>query len=198
MQAKASKIVILCCYLFFIKLIVIKIFRILKIVCWCQYPLVGEECGVTQQSQMLEPPLTRWHDWNEVNKYGGSHPQGQSLLRYQPVCLWYHYIEQEKQCTFGATASAKSPHCLLWWSCPRPAPSATNNLYRGAWWDKWGHLTSDALYLAWDTICTWCRRNALNFSHHRTTPKGMFDMTSLLCRVALHYPNLFIVNRFID
>ncbi len=23
--------------------------------------------------------------------YGGSRPRGQSLLRYQPVCLWYHY-----------------------------------------------------------------------------------------------------------
>ena len=43
-----------------------------------------------------------------------------------------------------------------------------------------------------------CRRDALNFSHHRTTPKGMFDMTSLLCRVALYCPNLFIVYRFID
>ncbi len=44
----------------------------------------------------------------------------------------------------------------------------------------------------------WCRRDALNFSHHRTMPKGVFDMTSLLCRVALHCPNLFIVHRFID
>ncbi len=26
----------------------------------------------------------------------------------------------------------------------------------------------------------YCRRDALNISHHRTTPKGMFDMTSLL------------------
>ncbi len=43
-----------------------------------------------------------------------------------------------------------------------------------------------------------CRRDALNFSHHRMTPKGVFDMTSLLCRVALHCPNLFIVYRFID
>ncbi len=40
---------------------------------------------------MLEPPLSGWHDWNEVNKYGGSCPWGQSLLRYQPVRLWYHY-----------------------------------------------------------------------------------------------------------
>ncbi len=40
---------------------------------------------------MLEPPLTRWCDQNEVNKYGGSHPRGQSLLRYQPDRLWYHY-----------------------------------------------------------------------------------------------------------
>ncbi len=52
---------------------------------------MGEECGVTHQSQMLELPLTRWHDWIEVNKCGGSCPLGQSLLRYQPVCLWYHY-----------------------------------------------------------------------------------------------------------
>ncbi len=31
---------------------------------------------MTYQPQMLEPPLTRWCNWNEVNKYGGSHPQG--------------------------------------------------------------------------------------------------------------------------
>ncbi len=46
--------------------------------------------------------------------------------------------------------------------------------------------------------CVQCRRDALNFSHHQTTPKGVFDMTSLLCRVALHCPNLFIIHRFID
>ncbi len=50
---------------------------------WCDTPAVK-----------LEPPLTRWCDWNEVNKYGGSRPWGQSLLRYQPVCLWYHYTPQ--------------------------------------------------------------------------------------------------------
>ncbi len=32
-----------------------KIFRIIKIVCRGQRPLVGEECGVTHQPQMLEP-----------------------------------------------------------------------------------------------------------------------------------------------
>ncbi len=77
--------------LFSIQLIILKIFRILKIVRHCQHPLPGEECGVTYQPQMLEPLLTRWCDWNKVNKYGGSCPRGQSLLRYQPVCLWYHY-----------------------------------------------------------------------------------------------------------
>ncbi len=44
MQAKASKIVILCYsifYLFSIKLIIVKLFRILKIVCRGQHPLVG-------------------------------------------------------------------------------------------------------------------------------------------------------------
>ncbi len=49
-------------------------------------PPGGEECGVTHQPQMWELPLTRWHDWTEHNKYGGSRPRGQSLLRYQPVC----------------------------------------------------------------------------------------------------------------
>ncbi len=34
---------------------------------WCDTPAVK-----------LEPPLTRWHDWKEVNKYGGSRPRGQS------------------------------------------------------------------------------------------------------------------------
>ncbi len=43
-----------------------------------------------------------------------------------------------------------------------------------------------------------CRRDALNFSHHRTTPKGIFDMTSLLSWVALHCPNLFIVHWLIE
>ncbi len=28
-------------------------------------------------------------------------------------------------------------------------------------------------------VCVRCRRDALNFSHHRTTPKGVFDMVSL-------------------
>ncbi len=39
----------------------------------------------------LEPLLVRWHHC-VLNKYRGSCPRGQSLLRYQPVCLWYHYI----------------------------------------------------------------------------------------------------------
>ncbi len=55
MQAKTSKIVILCYYLSILYLIIIKIFRISKIVCRGQHPLVEEECGVTHQSQMLEP-----------------------------------------------------------------------------------------------------------------------------------------------
>ncbi len=87
MLGKPSKIVILCCYASIFYLIIIKIFRILKIVYRGQCPLVREVCGVTHQLQMLELPLTRWHDWKEVNKYGGSCPRGQSLLRYQPVCL---------------------------------------------------------------------------------------------------------------
>ena len=33
------------------ELIIVKLFRILKIVCRGQHPLVGEECGVTHQSQ---------------------------------------------------------------------------------------------------------------------------------------------------
>ncbi len=38
----------------------------------------------------FEPLPHRWHHC-VLNKYGGSRPRGQSLLRYQPVCLWYHY-----------------------------------------------------------------------------------------------------------
>ncbi len=30
-------------------MIIVKIFRIFKIICRGQYPLVGEECGVTHQ-----------------------------------------------------------------------------------------------------------------------------------------------------
>ncbi len=51
MQAKASKIVILCYFLSIFCLIIVKIYRILKIVCWYQHPLMGEECGVTHQAQ---------------------------------------------------------------------------------------------------------------------------------------------------
>ncbi len=54
-------------HLFSIWWIIVKMFRILKLVCRDQCPLVGE-CGVTHQPQMLEPLLTSWHDWNEVNK----------------------------------------------------------------------------------------------------------------------------------
>ncbi len=46
MQAEASKIVILCYYVSIFYLIIIKIFRILKIVVEPLCPLVGEECGV--------------------------------------------------------------------------------------------------------------------------------------------------------
>ncbi len=77
-------------------LIIVKLFRILKIVCRGQCPLVGEECGVTHQPQMLEPLLARWHDWNEVNKYRGSRTV--ALLRYQPVCLWYLYTGWNQGC----------------------------------------------------------------------------------------------------
>ncbi len=42
---------------------------------WCDTPAVN-----------LEPPLVRWHHC-VLNKRGDSHPRGQSLLRYQPVCL---------------------------------------------------------------------------------------------------------------
>ncbi len=37
-----------------------------------------------------------------------------------------------------------------------------------------------------------CRRDDLNFSHHRTTPTGVSDMISLICRVALHCSNLLL------
>ena len=51
--------VTLCYYPSIFYLFIIKIFRMLKIVCWCQHPPAGQECGVTHQSQMFEPPLTR-------------------------------------------------------------------------------------------------------------------------------------------
>ncbi len=100
-----SKIVILWYYASIaclIYIIIVKIFRILKIVVIVVEPLcplVGEECGVTHQPQMLEPPLTRCH---HCTQYGGSCPRGQSLLRYQPVCLWYHckQIKRGKWCDF--------------------------------------------------------------------------------------------------
>ncbi len=49
MQAKASKIVILCYFLSIFYLIIVKIFRMKKIIKHCQHPLLGEECGVTHQ-----------------------------------------------------------------------------------------------------------------------------------------------------
>ncbi len=84
MLGKLSKIVILCYYVSIFYLINyyktiqnIKNCRVLPTPptgggVWCDTPAVN-----------LEPPLTRWHDWKEVNKYGGSHPRGQSLLRYE-------------------------------------------------------------------------------------------------------------------
>ncbi len=118
MQAKASKIVTLCYFLFSIQLIVVKLFRILKIICGGQCPLVEEECGVTHQPQMLEPPLTRWYDWNEVNKYRGSRPGGQSLLRYQPVCLWYHYTERQWTTeVLMSTENSQEQFCLCGSGC---------------------------------------------------------------------------------
>ncbi len=47
MLGKLSKIVIMCYYASIFYLIFIKIFRILKIVVEPLHPLVGEECGVT-------------------------------------------------------------------------------------------------------------------------------------------------------
>ena len=49
MLGKLNKIVILCYYASIFYLIIIKIFRILKIVVEPLCPLVGEECGVTHQ-----------------------------------------------------------------------------------------------------------------------------------------------------
>ena len=51
-----SRILILSIYsLSNIYIFIVKIFRIFKIVCRGQCPLVGEECGVTHQPQMLKP-----------------------------------------------------------------------------------------------------------------------------------------------
>ncbi len=64
MQAKASKIVILC-YFPSISYLIIYCKNIQNI-----------------KNYQALPDVTCVH-----NKYGGSCPQGQSLLRYQPVCL---------------------------------------------------------------------------------------------------------------
>ncbi len=42
------------------------------------------------------------------NKYGGSRLRGQSLLRYQPVCLWYHYTD----CSFNPEKGTAKPEGL--------------------------------------------------------------------------------------
>ncbi len=84
MQAKASKI-----YRNFANLYMIikKIYISVKIVADNQHPLAGEECGDTPD------PNTCWNhhllDGMIVHKKknGGSHPRGQSLLRYQTDCL---------------------------------------------------------------------------------------------------------------
>ena len=62
------------------------------------------------------------------------------------ICLWIQRDEPDehskyldkasntvitREAVHRATASAKSLHSLLWWSYPRPAPSATNNPCRG-------------------------------------------------------------------
>ncbi len=92
-----------------------KIFRILKIVGHCQHPLLGKECGVTPAVN-LEPPLTRWHDW-KVNKYAGSHPQGQSLLRYQPlqrkVSRQCCQIQREQGAQNGTKKSPNRAQCQI-------------------------------------------------------------------------------------
>ncbi len=72
---------------------------------WCDTPAVN-----------LEPSLTRWHDWKEVNKYRGSHPQGQSLLKYQPVCLWYHYTKSIKNWTIACRGQEKALISVNLWA----------------------------------------------------------------------------------
>ncbi len=64
--------------------IIIKIFRILKIVRHCQHPLLGG--GV-------------WCDILAVKVRTTTHQMarlGQSFLRYQPVCLWYQYTRHTR------------------------------------------------------------------------------------------------------
>ncbi len=68
---------------------------------------MGEECGMTHLTQLLEPPLTRCCFVH--NKYGGSRPRGQSLLRYQPVCLWYHYKTAPKFSSHMSVFSRSHP-----------------------------------------------------------------------------------------
>ncbi len=87
MQAKASKIVILCYFpsIFYLNNYC-KIIQNIKN--WWVLPIPPTGGGVWYDTPAvnLEPLLTRWRDW-KVNKYGGFRPQGQFLLRYQPVCL---------------------------------------------------------------------------------------------------------------
>ncbi len=92
MLGKLSKIVILCYYVSIFY--PINYYKNIQNIKNCQVlptPPTGGGVWCDIPAMNLELPLTRWHDWKEVNKYGGSRPRGQSLLRYQPVCLWYHY-----------------------------------------------------------------------------------------------------------
>ena len=79
MLGKLSKIVILCYFLSIFYLNnYCKIIQNIKN-CWAlPTPPTGGGVWCDTPAVNLEPPLTRWRDWNEVNKYGGSRPWGQS------------------------------------------------------------------------------------------------------------------------
>ncbi len=140
---------------------IFKIFRIWQIVCWCQHPLAGEECGVTHQSQMLEPPLTRWHDWNEVNKYGGSRPR--DSLSWDTnlfVCNITTNIRTPHVCVFQVAG------CLL---------KLAITDYR---WDWWKPLFPCSLLRQTDNANVTSRGVLFRLEKKNT---GKTNLTSLLC-----------------
>ncbi len=108
---------------------------------WCDIPAVN-----------LEPLLTRWHDW-KVNKYRGSRPWGQSLLRYQPVCLWYHYtrsLNQTTQYTLGLSRGGSGKNKTIHASSGRGWSQIKGRVVRGL--DATLKIVSGICSLTWDSL----------------------------------------------
>ncbi len=75
-------------------------------------------------------------------------PRGQSLLRYQPVCLWYHYIWNFRRLLAAGPDTPKQPRvrsslCSCWWFWIEGGSlfqvlRARSNLWYSMWqWLKW-------------------------------------------------------------